>query len=913
MTRHPVLALALLAGLSTARPLTAQVLDLAFLPPQVAPQDLCVPEAAQAPVAEPAAAGSAEASEPTAAIHLDFLRRDIRELSAEDADRWFDFILTLIDWQAELDPDFSPASQLLARIALHVDAGRLEELRAAGLIDRLRYGAERLDGAEKMALAQYYLNGIGVAPDLAYAQALIRDAAYGGNVDALMSIARMEVRGTPMPGWDAPLDLTVTLAFGGMLGPMNAGVCRRAERIARSYLDADVVTRNPAAAYAWYRFAADLGSATAAWRVVEFQLGADAVAKDDAEMLRYLEVATSRGFVPDAAQAKALIDSGAVTAATLGDILGPNFSEDTGRGRPSLSALFQLEINPSAEMTDEVAPYLDYLRALARFDTAPGWVFTRLAEETLLRKGRWSGEAEAMELLEEAARRGDPEGMRMLARMLVRYRDDPARLTRSVNLLTETVSRFGLAAAMHDLDSLYRCQAPDAPRLAEADHWADGFRATESRAVDISIEDAVPLDPFKDPWILAQIQSQALDLEPQALARMLERVQLDPLATEDARRRWVSRAQMSDKALELFATFEFALATTPAERDLALELFRRIYLNNGVTTALDLAVALIDDDSRDPAIAQEVERLLTSAANRGEGASIRLLARLQDGSRSEADIFDAFAQVIEERGDFLALMFAIPHVSRETAEDYIDRAVSLMACGTKDADELGEAYATLQSPDLSYQWRRIGQTFDGGHILSKLDLSNRQVKNHGIGAAPGPVEVYERQLAEGDDGARRSLFALTGNPDLPTYDPRAAAGHLLGVLESGDAHDEAWVLRSYRLAPPEVQAEASSRFDLRALYHRAAGRGDAVAALELGLLLRQTASGPAELSDSLRWLQASAEAGNIEAMAELGQMLATGLGGAPDREAALAWLDRAGRGGNAQAGDMARLLRLATP
>ncbi len=197
----------------------------------------------------------------------------------------------------------------------------------------------------------------------------------------------------------------------------------------------------------------------------------------------------------------------------------------------------------------------------------------------------------------------------------------------------------------------------------------------------------------------------------------------------------------SDKALELFAELEFTLATNPAERDLAVELFRRVHLHNGVTSALDLSIALIEDSGRVPAVADEVRRLLRQAGMRGEGASIRQLARLLTPEQTEAETYAEFAQVIEERGDFLALMFAIPHVARDRVEDYIDRAVSLMVCGTKDADELGDAYAILGRPDMTDQWRRIGLSVTGGHVLAKLGLADRQVAPFDTRPAPGPREV----------------------------------------------------------------------------------------------------------------------------------------------------------------------------
>ena len=903
------LALVLIAALSLSAPQAqSRTLELAFLPPAVEPQDLCVPGATDAVVDEVTTGIGGD--DLTDALRLQYVQRDIRRLQATDPDRWFDFIATLIEWQSTLDPDYAGNAALLARVALFVDAGRLEALQEAGLITRLRDGGSVLSNGQKMALAQYYLNGIGVARDEDYAIGLIRDAGYGGHAEALMTIARMELQGRPMPDWDAPLDLTVTLAFGGMLGQMNAQVCDHAERIAREYLTGDVVTHNPDVAYAWYKFAADLGGAQAAWRIVEFHLEADAARKDNEEMLKYLRLAVARGITPEDGQAETIKSAGQIDEATLRQILGYNFSADTGRGRPSLSPLLNLSVNLDGEQAGKDGPYLQYLRELTQFETTPGWVFTQLANEILILKGRWAGEPEALELLEQAAARLDPEGMKMLANRLVRQRDNPDQMNRAINLLNEAVSRFGLMPAMQDLNTLYRCQANDAPRLAEADLWARNYRASMDKMVDVSPADLISLDPFRKPELLAQVQSQALAGRPDSLARFLERLQLDPWATDGAHRLWAARASQSDKALEVFAELEFALATNPAERDLAVELFRRVYLNNGVTTALDLAIALTEDDGRNTAVAAEIVRLLTTAGNRGEGAAIRLLAQLTAGTRTGQSVFEDFETVIEQRGDFLALMFAIPYIDNSRTDDYIDRAVSLMTCGTKDADEVGDAYAILLSPDLSYHWRRIGLVIEGGHVLAKLALSDPQLALYAKGAAPTERDVLARNVAEGDLAARRSLFTLTADPDLKTYDPVEAAEHLTAILQQGSAGDEAWALDSYRRVPPAVQVLIGQTVNIGDVYLRATRRGDVTAKLDYGLMLRATATRATDLTASARWLKEAAEGGNVEAMAELGQVLAYGIGVPQDRRSGLVWLEQAARAGHPTAKEAVRILRL---
>lgn len=914
-----LLPLVLPAFLLAPLPVRADPLAFAFMPPDIVPQDICA--APRNPEAVPSEGTSPEVLNE---LFLFYLRRDIRNLAAEDADRWFAFLLDLLAWQEELDPAFAGASADLARASLHVDAGRLEDLRAGGLLDLLRADAAALNGAQKVALAQYFLDGIGTEPDLPFAQGLIRDAAYGGNVEALLTIARLEVQGDPMPDWDAPLDLTVSLAFGGMLGPMNEGICARAERIAQEYLDGGIVARNTAISYAWFKFSADLGGAEAAWRVAEAHLSGAAPSADPAVMLEYLARAAERSFVPSLEEAALLRSAEGVPQAMLGRLVGADAGQGAEDGgapalRPSLAHFLQLEANPDLE-SDPDAPYMQYLRRLTEMDSTPGFVFTRLALETLARKGRWLAEAEGIAILTEGARRGDPEAMRELAALHLRYRRDPARVSQAVSLLSEAATRFGDAAAMEDLDGLYRCQLGDAPLLPEAELWAGAFRATGAAPVEVSPGDLLVLDRYRDPEAIAQIQTLALRGETQSLAQMLERVQMDPGFGDAAARLWAERAQVSKQTLERFAELEFALATNPAERERALALFRRVYLNNGVTTALDLAIALVEHNGRDPGLAQEIVALLTESAGRGEGAAMRLLARLTADRRAaealaipprtEEEVFAEFARVIEDSGDFLALMFAIPHVGPVEAADYIDRAVSLMNCGTKDVAELADAHATLGDGAGVMHWTHVGFAIEGGHTLSRLALTNRQMDLWGTGAAPSPAEVLARAMEDGDDSARRSLFALSADPAAAGYDPQRAAEQLIALVRGGDPADEAFVRGAYLAAPPAVRERVDAAADLGPAFRRAAEAGAAEAQYAYAMLLRARARGAAELGESARWLLAAAENGHAPAMAELGAVLAQGLGVPVDRAAAALWYDRAAGAGEEGAAEAARLLRL---
>ena len=878
----------------------AATLDFAFLPPAVEQQDLCGGPRETKP--DDLTIGQRE-DRLTDEERIRFLNIDIRRYQTEDPARHFRFVTALIDRLSSIDDSFGSNDARLAKIGLYLDAGRLTALQEAGLVDQLVAQRDDLNYAQQMRVAQFLLNGIGTDKNTDLAHDIIREAGFAGNANALLFLARKSLDDTPVEGWDAPVDLTVTMAFGGLLGQMDGGVCRRAMRIAEEYLSGGLVSRNEDIALAWFRFAADLGHAEAAWRVVEHYLTAAPQDRDPYELQRYLEWAVDRGITLNETALAQLKPGTVMDANELRALLGPNAQDRPLGTHPPMSRLVRLSVNIDSLEASAGGPYLSYLREISQLDGAPGAVFTDLAKEIFVRRGRWAGETEALPFLIEAARLDDPEGMRILAERLIRQRGDPVMFNRAADLLMDAGTRLGDAQALADLDKLFRCQAPDAPRLQEADHWARAYKASGHRSVQISASDLVALDRTRDPWTLAELQTQALQRRPGALAAYLLRVQEDPISTLRAKQAWADRADNSDKTMEEFAKLVFETNRSPAERRAAVEFFRRVYLNNGVTTALDLAIALVEDAGRNPDIADEILRLLRQAGNRGEGAAIRLLARL---TGSEAETYNAFADIIEERGDFLAKMFALPHVEPARQDAYFDRAVALMACTTKDMAELGEARAMLDQPDKAFHWRKIGLSLEGGHVLSKLRLSDRQMSDYRAPEAPGSELLAQRAREIGGPMEALQLFRLTANPELVSYDPDAAARHFAEVVATANVETLNWALDYLTTAHVQFRDSLETHLDVSDLARRSAEAG-IPAGMELfaQLLMQQN-----DRQSSLDWLRKAAEAGRVAAMADLGLALALGQDGDRDLTAAASWLDKAARGGHDRAAQLLKLLNM---
>ena len=885
-----VLACAASAGLAQTAPP-----DLRFLPPEVTPRDLCN---APAQAASDRDADGATA-QLTDELRISFLARDIRRLQAKDADRWFDFISRLIDRRAAIDSDFAGVRETLERIGLHIAAGRTEALARTDLVAQLRAQSDDLSPGRKLRLSNYLRSGLGTEKDEASADILLAQAGLEGAPQALLAIARQQIAGDAPAAWDAPLDLTVTLAFGGILGPLDAGVCARAQTIAGHYLNGRLVAADVEVARAWFRFAADLGSVDAIWRVIDTELDPATGAADGAVLKRYLDRAVALGASPGTARLMAMASSGAFGDAALRGLMASVAQGFAAQRTRSLGPLLDLGIRRTVETVDGESPYLEYLREVSEMPGAPGFIFTERATELRVHQGRWAAEPEARALLAEAARRGDAEGTLELARLLVRDRDDPEARARMLSLAHDAVDLHGMPEAMDFLDGWHRCQRPDAPRLDRARAWAERYDATGHERLALSGIDLVTLDPVRDPEMIARIQRQALDGRSQSLADHGWRMQS---GSDAARRYWAARLSQSRQALESYAELGIALNDSPDTRTGAIDLFERIYRNNGVTTALDLAIALNEHSGRAPQTAQEILRLLNDAGNRGEGAAIRYLSRLRAADASPSafhesarETYTEFAEVIDARGDFLATIFALPFVPDAQAEAYFDRAVSLMNCGTKDADEIGETYALRGNAGQSLRWRAVSLGMDHGHVLSKLRLSDAQMSMFGKGSAPTadlPPEAERTGLA----AARRAAFR-----DAP--DPVRAAAVWIAAWSGDTADAAAWAMGTLRTAPRDRQ----DAMLLRAGGAQAVGvrlaDAEPQAKYAFAMFLRETVPDAETLALSLRMLRSAAEEGHAEAMVELGHALGFGLGTARAPQAAEDWFDRAEDAG---ADDVAR-------
>lgn len=175
---------------------------------------------------------------------------------------------------------------------------------------------------------------------------------------------------------------------------------------------------------------------------MQYHLGAPVDRRDRAQLRHYLRRAVVLGRQISDREGADLSASGAFDQAELAEILAGSAAPENRR---AMLPYLDLDVRIDGYVAGNDGALLQYLQEVSVLPDAPGRVFTRMAGEVSIAEGRWAAEDKILGLLEEAVRRDDPDGMIQLARRLVRYRDDPAQVTRVENLLLTAIDRHGAA------------------------------------------------------------------------------------------------------------------------------------------------------------------------------------------------------------------------------------------------------------------------------------------------------------------------------------------------------------------------------------------------------------------------------------------------------------------------------------
>lgn len=885
--------------------LCAQTLPLDFEPPEMEVTPICAARASDADIIAEWTRWDGQAL-PDRPVEL--INRDIRRLAELDPEKWDRTIQRVITLLPGVSSSFSSDHVILARIEQMIALGQLQELKASGLVQQLLDRGDANSPRMLNALAEFLTEGIGIDRDEARGAELLMAAGYGGNADALLTLSKLAVAGQAPEGWDISPDLAVTMAFGSLVGQMDPLICDRIARIAREFSSGEVVAVDHDLAVRWYRFAADLGDPVAAWRVAEYHLQSELVRKDNDILLTYLTKAAN-GNLPYAQVALGRVyEAGALVPI---DLVRAQSLYEAAAAEGDRAALIRLSGFLEARLPgqpDLKPAFLDTLNRLQALDGSPPWVFGKQAFHLLEAKGRWAGQDEARELLERGAKLDDPAAIIMLAQMNLGTAESETEFYAAVDQMIHAVTNLGEVGPTTELQAAFLCKAPNAPQLEQAAYWAATEAAIGSTSLVLTDMALTELSENPDPLEMAALQTQALYGRATPLAGLLAVLERSD-APESERTFWAAYADRFPNVDTARASLALDQAQTTADRTAALEVFREAAAAGEDRAGLKLAKALLEG-APDAASQAEALALLLPLAEAGEGDAMGLLPLADPATYPDAQaVYTAFAPAIDARGDFAALMLAMPFLTdADTRAAFRARAVSAMNCEFSESVAFAASMAATGDDDEARRWLRIATVLAGDDPWQTVELADAYRKTlPSAGSEKIALAFYRKAHALGSRTAVQRLLRIYGDKSKPDYDQAKIVSLYTDLVARSDTRQIAGVLDEVTRKEPKLRAAIEAELDLDRLYADAAEAGNPAAMREHAQRLRATAQTREEIETSTNWLLRASEGGDVPAMVALAQSYSLGVGVPISVENARIWLRRAAEAGDPTAIDMVKM------
>ena len=835
------------------------------------------------------------------------INRDMRRLAELDPLAWDPVIQRVITLLPAASDSFTPDHVILARIEQLIALGRLQDLKAQGLVQQLLDRGDENSPRMLNALAGYLNEGIGIDRDTTRGDELLMASGYGGNADALLRLSHLAVIGAAPEGWDINPHLAVTMAFGALVGQIDPLICDRIARIAREFSNGEVVSADHDLAVRWYRFAADLGDPIAAWRVAEYQLQSELVTKDNKVLLDYLTIA-AEGNLPYAQvmlgrvhEAGALAPVDLAKAQTLYEAAA---AQGDRAGLIRLSGFLEARLLRQPDLKPKFMETLDRLAAL---DDTPAWVFAKKATHVLTVQGRWAGQAAARALLEQGAAMDDPAAIVLLAQMDFGAARTDADFYMTIDNLVRAVSTLGEVAPTADLQAAFLCKAPNAPLFDEAAYWAKAEAAIGSSSTQFTKTALAEFSDNPDPLAMAALQTQALYGRATPIANLLAVLDRKGASASELAF-WNAYADRYANVATARAALALTHAATPDARAVALDQFRVAHLAGDEGAALKLAKALLTDET--PAARSEAASLLTPLAEAGDGEAMTLLPIADPATYAgQRAVFEIYAPQIEARGDFFALMLALPFLSdADSKRDYRARAITAMACTFEEAVAFAGVMRAEGNLDDARRWLTIATHIAGEDAWKLVSLGDSYQSVLGADGEAIALAFYEQANTLGSRTAVQRLLRVQGNPANAGYDPDRIIALYVKLVAQSDPDQVPAVLEALARKDVVLRRAVEAELDLDTLYANAARAGHPAAMREHANRLRLAATTRADIEDSTLWLINASKAGDVRAMGMLAQAYSMGVGVPVSLPNARSWFEKAAAAGDQTALGMVQLL-----
>jgi TPR repeat protein len=800
--------------------------------------------------------------------------------------------------------------QWAGRGRAHFRLGKLDLDPVAGPVDpegaatHLALASSMLNMDASALLAQLHAQGRIAAADVREAERLLRAASTAGNIDGMIGLAQLQRSGRIGPVPQVATDDLINLALQTLYDDLGKGKCGALIKIATILSEDSLVRGGLTEAIKWFEAAARQGDSKADLVLAEIYMQGRVTAAPH-QLLAHLTRAAEAG------------EPRAMTLLGERLLLGDRVPKDVPR---AIAWLERAGLNADTEAYKLLARYyrgefgtaLDLPKAadaLTKASNLPGHTTSILVGLARLHAAGVSGKPDinaALSLYRRAVARGDVGSLTEMAKLLLTY-SEVERSDEAVRLLKEAAAR-GDPDAMGVLADLYTCSTAVVPDRVQAKAWLE--RAAEAGHVH-SIA-ATAAQAGNDP--------DAAQRNAKALLRGAERGDRESMILLS----YAYRSGQGVKLDEAAATRwrEAALAPGEGRARAMLQLARRMLAGDGkdrdeagARTLLDLAA-----QEGDPGAQLELgrlligqrgriadvmngTRLLQKAASAGSAAAMSTLAELPGAQlQSTGKTALEWRQAAAEAGNVRAAI-ALASGAKDGADAvrWLARVEALPVCTARDMVELAQVYHKISGPDHKERarlWmaRALADLQVGAQDPAVLFLVGRAMVEE-VGEASSKKDAVNYIKLSADAGrvdAMRYLGRGYISGQMGERNTQAAVEWLSKALQNGDS---AVASDLARLAALPTQDAAGAVTSLKV----SAESGFAPAMREYGRSLQLGFGVPADPRAGASWLRKAAEAGDTIAMKELSRAYASGYGVELSAHVSTEWLQRAAQAGDSEA------------
>ncbi|MEO8531194.1 MAG: hypothetical protein ABI459_08210, partial [Deltaproteobacteria bacterium] len=488
-----------------------------------------------------------------------------------------------------------------------------------------------------------------------------------------------------------------------------------------------------------------------------------------------------------------------------------------------------------------------------------------------------------------------------------------------IDKMIYSVSTLGMNDPAADLYHAFLCRAPQAPQITEAKLWQDVEQSKASKTVSFTYAELLDLIVHPDPQLLAVLQSQALYGRATATAQYMTYLDLIGAPAEQ-RDFWAVYSRGFEKVDQARGKLLLEGGAKGEARAGALDLLRQAVKDGDVTAGLHLASALLHPEtapngSNDPTPEARAEAiaLLEPLAKMGIGEALTLLP-VADAERwpNLSVVAEDYADVIDARGDFEALLLALPSIrNADQLTDYVTRAATVTDCSFEQVIQFADVMGRRGDHEGFTHWSTIASALievDGW----QMTLLGDKLRQYGDAAqlAEG-YTLYEKANEIVGRTAAQRLLAIASQASLPEYDPARAAGLYVSLLNDASPDEMVKLLRRIDAEDVEIRDLVLAKVSPQDMYLKAAEGGNPVAMREYARLARASATEPEDIANVVSWMSKAANLDDAPAMLEYAQMLAFGAGVPASRDEAVVWLQKASDKGLVEANVMLQALTLA--